>query len=45
MQSYLHLDKEQVFKRQSYFSQISRERDEAVEIIKVDNNKGVKVDD
>ena len=32
-------------KRQSYFSQISRERDEAVETIKVDSNKGVKVDD
>ena len=32
-------------KRQSYFSQISRERDEAVEMIKVDSNKGVKVDD
>jgi NADH-quinone oxidoreductase subunit J len=32
-------------KRQGYFSQISRERDEAVEMIKVDSNKGVKVDD
>jgi NADH-quinone oxidoreductase subunit J len=32
-------------KRQGYFSQISRERDEAVEMVKVDSNKGVKVDD
>ena len=32
-------------KRQSYFSQISRERNEAVELINVESNKGVKSDD
>jgi NADH-quinone oxidoreductase subunit J len=32
-------------KRQSYFSQISRERTEGVELIDVPNNKGVKSDD
>ena len=32
-------------KRQSYFSQISRERSEAIEMIDVERNKGVKIDD
>ena len=32
-------------KRQSYFSQISRERSDGVELIDVDSNKGVKSDD
>ena len=32
-------------KRQSYFSQISRERSDGVELIDVENNKGVKFDD
>jgi NADH-quinone oxidoreductase subunit J len=32
-------------KRQSYFSQISRERSDSVEIVEVQNNKGVNVDD
>ena len=32
-------------KRQSYFSQISRERSDGVELIDVENNKGVKSDD
>jgi len=32
-------------KRQSYFKQISRERNEGVELIEVKNNKGVKIDD
>ena len=32
-------------KRQSYFSQISRERSDAVELIDVESNKGVKSDD
>ena len=31
-------------KRQSYIKQISRERAEGVEIVKVPNNKGVKID-
>jgi len=31
-------------KRQSYFKQISRERDESVELKEVDSNKGVKID-
>ncbi len=32
-------------KRQSYFSQISRESADSVELIEVESNKGVKVDD
>ena len=32
-------------KRQSYFSQISREKSESVELIEVEFNKGVKADD
>jgi NADH-quinone oxidoreductase subunit J len=32
-------------KRQSYFSQISRERSDSVELIEVESNKGVIVDD
>jgi NADH-quinone oxidoreductase subunit J len=32
-------------KRQSYFSQISRERTDGVELVDVPNNKGVKSDD
>ena len=32
-------------KRQSYFSQISREKSDSVEMVEVQSNKGVKVDD
>ena len=32
-------------KKQSYFRQISRERNESIEIIKVQSGKGVKIDD
>ena len=32
-------------KKQSYFSQISRERSDGVEMVDVENNKGVKSDD
>ena len=32
-------------KKQSYFSQISRERSDGVELIEVQRNKGVKLDD
>ena len=32
-------------KRQSYFSQISRERADGVELVNVPSNKGVKIDD
>jgi NADH-quinone oxidoreductase subunit J len=32
-------------KRQSYFSQISRERSDSIEILEVQSNKGVKADD
>jgi NADH-quinone oxidoreductase subunit J len=32
-------------KRQSYFSQISRERDDGVRLVEVTSNKGVKIDD
>tara|TARA_X000000368_G_scaffold414757_1_gene405198 strand:+ start:935 stop:1567 length:633 start_codon:yes stop_codon:yes gene_type:complete len=31
-------------KKQSYFKQISREKKDGVELIKVENNKGVKID-
>tara|TARA_B100000131_G_C17926495_1_gene536483 strand:- start:201 stop:692 length:492 start_codon:yes stop_codon:yes gene_type:complete len=31
-------------KKQSYFKQISREREEGVELIEVESNKGVKID-
>ena len=36
--------KREGIKRQSYFKQISRERDEAVELVDVEKNKGVNVD-
>ena len=32
-------------KRQNYFSQISREASDGVELVEVDSNKGVKIDD
>jgi len=32
-------------KRQSYIKQISRERQESVELVNVKNNQGVKIDD
>jgi len=32
-------------KRQSYFSQISRESDDSIELVDVKNNQGVKIDD
>ena len=32
-------------KRQSYIKQISRERDDGVEVLEVQSNKGVKIDD
>ena len=32
-------------KKQSYFRQISREKDEGVQLVEVENNKGVKFDD
>ena len=31
-------------KRQSYFKQISRDRKDGIELVDVDNNKGVKID-
>jgi NADH-quinone oxidoreductase subunit J len=31
-------------KKQSYFKQISRERNESVELVEVESNKGVKID-
>ena len=31
-------------KRQSYFKQISRERQDGIELIEVENNKGIKID-
>ena len=36
--------KREGIKRQSYFKQISRERNEAVELIDVEKNKGVNLD-
>jgi len=32
-------------KKQSYIKQISRERSEGVQVVKVDTNKGVSIDD
>ncbi len=32
-------------KKQSYIKQISRERNEGVQLIEVESNKGVKIDD
>jgi len=32
-------------KRQSYFNQIQREKDSAVSLVEVENDKGVKLDD
>ena len=32
-------------KKQGYFKQISREKSDGVELIKVESNKGVKIDD
>ena len=32
-------------KRQSYFKQISREREEGVDLVEVENKKGVKIND
>jgi len=32
-------------KRQSYIKQISRERNEGVQVLEVQSNKGVKIDD
>ena len=32
-------------KRQSYFSQITREESDGVKLVEVKNNEGVKVDD
>ena len=32
-------------KRQSYFSQISREKSEGVQLVDVESNKGVNIDD
>ena len=32
-------------KKQSYFRQISREKEEGVQLVEVENNKGVKFDD
>jgi NADH-quinone oxidoreductase subunit J len=31
-------------KRQSYFKQISRDRKDGIELVDVENNKGVKID-
>ena len=40
----LTYQKRQGLKRQSYFEQISRERDTSIEIVDVEKNKGVKID-
>ena len=41
----LLISKRSGVKRQSYFSQISRERSDGVKMIDVESNKGVKSDD
>ena len=40
----LTYQKREGLKRQSYFKQISRERDTSIEIVDVEKNKGVKID-
>ncbi len=37
--------KREGIKRQSYFKQISRERDDSVKLVDVEFDKGVKIDD
>ena len=36
--------KREGIRRQSYFKQISREREDGVELVDVKNNEGVKID-
>ena len=37
--------KREGIKKQNYFKQVSRERDESVRLVDVEFNKGVKIDD
>ena len=37
--------KREGIKKQSYFRQISREKEDGVQLVEVENNKGVKFDD
>ena len=41
----LQFGKREGVKKQSYFRQISREKEEGVQLVEVENNKGVKFDD
>jgi len=41
----LTLSRRENIKRQSYFSQIEREKDSAVSLVEVESKKGVKLDD
>jgi len=42
---YLTFTKKENIKRQSYFEQIEREKSTAVELLEVENDKGVNLDD
>ena len=37
--------KREGIKKQNYFKQVSRERDDSVKLVDVEFNKGVKIDD
>ena len=41
----LTFSKRENIKRQSYFTQIQREKDSAVSLVDVESGKGVKIDD
>ena len=41
----LTFNKRENIKRQSYFNQIQREKDDAIELVEVENEKGIKIDD
>ena len=41
----LTFSKRENIKKQNYFKQIQREKDDAVTLVDVESNKGVKIDD
>ena len=41
----LTFSKKENVKRQSYFDQIKREKENAISLVEVESNKGVKIDD
>jgi len=41
----LTFSKKENVKRQDYFKQINRQKDTAISLVEVENDKGVKIDD